>query len=220
MRALKISKNLPQNNFSSLAQYFGIAIAFEDAAPVIGYADIERFFLLATLNLKNSRVAEGTLCWLSEYGHLLSPSKIRKFIKEGEPFDPAVLGGFLEFMQAREVKGRPFGILKKYAKKRSGPESLFDGPRVRGPGPYFAKYNLLVPNFALDKTKFLKSRSFVMKSCVELRNRSLFGSVLNADVASALMKDSSLNAYVLSRLTGHHKTNVFRNFRDIKEAMI
>ncbi len=220
MKPSQISKNLyPAVSFGSLANYFGVAISFNDAVPVSTYADIERFFLAATLNLQNSRVTEGILCWLKEYGHLLSPSKIRKFIREGEAYDPSHLGTFLEFMRSMDVDSRPLGILDKFTAKQSKLTPLFVGPRVRKPAAYFLKYNILAPNFSLDREKFLKPRSVVMKSCSEIRNRSLFGSVLNSDVASALVKNSNLNPYALAKMTGHHKANVFKNFRDIKDAL-
>ena len=81
------------------------------------------------------------------------------------------------------------------------------------------KYYILALIFSRDREKFLKTRSVVMKSCSEIRNRSLFGSVLNSDVASALVKNSNLNPYALAKMTGHHKANVFKNFRDIKDAL-
>ena len=219
MRPSRILKNSIQPiNFWSLADYFGIAIAYSEATPVTAYADIERFFLHATLSLKNSRAAEGVLCWVEEYGHLLSPSKIRKFIKEGAAYDPAVLGAFLEFMRTHGVYSRPLGILDEYTSKLRKSKALFGGPRVRRPAAYFLKFNILAPDFALNKEKFLRPKPYIMKNCTELRHRSLFGSVLNSDVASALTKDPDLNAYAAAKITGHHKTNVFKNFLDIKMA--
>ncbi|PWU18340.1 MAG: hypothetical protein C5B49_07290 [Bdellovibrio sp.] len=210
---------MPLDNFSSLANYFGIAIAFSDSKPVTGYADIERFFLRCTMNFNNSRTAEGILCWIDEYGHLLSPSKIRKLIRDGVPYDKVVLGGLLEFMKVRSVGGRPIDILKKYASKRESPINVFEGPRIRNPAPYFKKVGLLIPNFAVDKAKFLRPREYVLRSSLELRNRCLFGSVLNSDVASLLSKNPDLNAYAASKLTGHHKANVFKNFLDIRSGL-
>lgn len=219
MRQLTISKNSPSNNFSSLANYFGIAISFSDSKPITGYADIETFFLQCTMNFNNSRTAEGILCWIDEYGHLISPSKIRKLIKNGVSYDKIVLGGILEFMKARTVSARPLSILKKYVSKRTMSINLFEGPRIRNPAPYFKKVGLLTPNFLLDKEKFLHPRDYVLKSSLELRNRCLFGSVLNSDVASALFKNPQLSAYAAAKLTGHHKANVFKNFLDIKSGL-
>ncbi len=220
MKPSWILKNLkPANDFESLASYFGVGIVFDQMVPITSYADLERFFLQATLNLTNSRVTEGVLCWIKEYGHLLSPSKIRKFIKDGEPHNPAVLGGFIEFMRTQGLVTRPLSILDDYTLKMVSPISLFDGPRVIRPASYFKKFNILSPNFALNNEKFLRPKSFVMKNCLELRNRSLFGSVLNSDVASALTKHPNINAYTTAKVTGHHKANVFKNFLDIKEAL-
>jgi len=219
MRQSTISKNSPSDNFPSLANYFGIAISFSDSKTVTEYADIERFFLQCTMNFNNSRTAEGILCWIDEYGHLISPSKIRKLIKDGIPYDKTVLGGILEFMKMRAVGGRPLSILKKYVSKRAISINLFEGPRIRNPAPYFKKVGLLTPNFLLDQEKFLHPRDHVLRSSLELRNRCLFGSVLNSDVASALFKNPQLSAYAVSRLTGHHKANVFKNFLDIKSGL-
>ncbi len=220
MRQLTISRSSPSNNFSSLANYFGIAISFSDSKPVTDYADIERFFLQCTMNFNNSRTAEGILCWIDEYGHLISPSKLRKLIKEGVPYDKIVLGGILEFMKARTVGARPLSILKKYVSKRAISANLIEGPRIRSAAPYFKKVGLLTPDFLLDKKKFLRPSDHVLRSCLELRYRCLFGSVLNSDIASALSRNPQLNAYAAAKLTGHHKANVFKNFLDIKAGLL
>ncbi len=85
MISKKLRSKMTEDEFKRMAHYFGIAIQAppSDIAqnnPDLMFMDIEVFFLSATLLLKTSRMAEGFLCWLVEFGHLLSPSKLRRLI--------------------------------------------------------------------------------------------------------------------------------------------
>ena len=76
---LKNSSNkIALENFLTAATYLGISISSKGI--IRDYVDLERFFLVATCNFSSSRIVEGFLCWVLRYGHLLSPSKVRRLI--------------------------------------------------------------------------------------------------------------------------------------------
>lgn len=215
---LEVSPNKKKHEkFLSQMAYFGIKIA----APNLKkkqYNDIERYFLSATLNMNSSRVAEGFLCWILEYGHLLSPSKIRRLIAAGVEYNSAVLGAFVGILVDKTRSGHQFKILEVYTKKLKVKTQLFKGPVIKKTNSYFLKYNLIAHNYKLDKSKFLFSAKEIYKNCLELKNRALFGSTVNADVASYLKWNSEATAYRVAKETFHHKASVFKVYEDVSEA--
>jgi len=220
----KSSTKVSANEFGEMAYYFGIAIQSPLLIPTslvdpkLSFVDIEIFFLSSTYCLKTSRMAEGFLCWLLEFGHLLSPSKIRRLIQVGYFFDSAILGGLIEFLTENNIKSAQWKIVLPFCRKRKQAELLLDGPTPRSPSSYFLKYRVMAPQFQLNTTKFLLPIKATYRSCVELRNRALFGSVVNADVASYLEKHPTSSAYQIAMKTHHHKARVFEVYENILAA--
>lgn len=212
------SKNSLNKDYSEVLSYLGIAITSDKERVPSEYVDLESFFIWAINNFNSSRFAEGFLCWLKEYGYILSPSKIRKLIKEGQTIDPQVLGGVLSFLETNKIGIRQWAILKIYAKKLK-PRS-FNPIIPRKPQADFAKYGLLIPEFKLDADKFLREKKWVIKNCLEIRNRFLFGATVNADVASYITKNPSATAFEVSKQTGNHKATVFRIYEDVKSVLM
>ena len=220
----KSQSKISFDEFKEMAYYFGIAIqpSTSDVLlknnPQLIFSDVEYFFLSATYHLKNSRIAEGFLCWLLKFGHLLSPSKIRRLIIAGEIFDAATLGGFVEFLIENNIKSTQWKIVQPYCKKRKTMTQLLEGPTPRKPSSYFLKYRILAPQFALQLHKFLLPTETIYKNCVELKNRALFGSVVNADVVSYLRKHPGSTPYQIAKNTNHHKARVFEIYADVLAA--
>ena len=218
-----ISKKSPikvsLDQFREMASYFGIAVQthlpITSVRPGSSFVDIEVFFLSSTYCLNSSRIAEGFLCWLLNFGHLLSPSKIRRLIQADHFYDPAVLGGLIEFLIENKIMPRQWKIVKPFCRKRKQAGPLVGGPPSRTPSSYFLKYRILAPQFQLDTTKFLIPTKAIYRNCIELKNRALFGSVVNADVASYLEKHPASTAYQISKQTHHHKARVFEVYDDI-----
>lgn len=211
-----------QNKFYDLIAYFGIAITRGSESARQGmteYQDLEKFFLLSTKNMEDPRVAEGVLCWVHEYGRLLNPSKIRKLIKEGADYHPAVLGGMIEFVKFHKITDKSIEILRPFTKKFADPAPLKEGPRVRLPEPNFALYNVLIPSYRLDKEKFLQPREFVLKKCPEILFRKLFGSASHADLAALLLKSRNIQKYEAHKITGHHKHTIYKIFDDVYRSL-
>lgn len=220
MISKKLRNKLTDKEFKQMAHYFGIAIYFDELDTVhkssnLSFMDIEIFFLAATYHLKTSRMAEGFLCWLLEFGHLLSPSKVRRLIKSGKDFDNAILGGFIEFLVENNIMSNQWKIIRPFCKGKSQVEQLIIGPKVRTPATYFLKYKVIAPQFKLDIEKYLLPKKTLFKNCIELKNRALFGSVVNADVASYLQKNPGSTPYEIAINTHHHKARVFEVYQDI-----
>lgn len=216
-----ISKNssnkISFEDFLSAANYLGISIS--SAGIVQDYVDLERFFLTATRNLRSSRIAEGFLCWVLQYGHLLSPSKVRRLILSGVDFDASVFGGVLSYISENKINQQQWKIVKRFAKKSENQRALIPGPTPNRPNHHFAKYNIIAHNYKLDKEKFLAPMGVVFKRCEELKNRALFGSVVNADIVSYLKWHPSATPYQISKATGNHKARVFKLYPNIKAAI-
>jgi hypothetical protein len=219
-----LSDKISTESFLNMSRYLGIAIESHSVTNNIAphkliYVDLEIYFLTATYNLSNSRIAEGFICWLIRYGHLLSPSKVRRLIQQGAYFDSAVLGVFLCFIIENKINYRQWQIIKKFTKASRTQQVLLEGPIPRHPQPQFLKYNLVAPNFKFETDKYLLSTKSVFTSCLELRNRALFGSVANADVASYLARNPNATAYEIALATHHYKARVFTIYEDIRIAM-
>lgn len=218
-----ISKNLlsrlSKEEFLSQCTYFGIAISSGSISKPLDHTDLERFFLAATYSLENSRLSEGFLCWLKEFALLLSPSKVRRLIINHVPFDEAVLGGFLSFINENRLNHRQWSILNRYAFKKKNLTSIYPGPQPKSPNPNFLKFNILVHEFQLNQNKFLLPTDSIYKTCIEIRNRALFGSIVHADVASYLTHNPNANAYEVSKETANHKARVFKIHNEIRTAL-
>ncbi len=223
MISKKLQNKMTNDEFKQMAIYFGIAIYVDETRtvyknPNLTFMDIEIFFLSATDHLKGSRMTEGFLCWLLEFGHLLSPSKIRRLVQAGQEFDRAMLGGFIEFLIENNIMSNQWKILRPFCKKKPHAQQLLDGPAVRSPSSYFSKYLVITPQFKLDVGKFLLPTRSIYKNCIELKHRALFGSVVHADVASYLQKNPRSTPYEIAMNTHHHKARVFKVFQDILAA--
>ena len=223
MISKKFQNKITSEEFHRIAHYFGVAIQISPSPtdhenPALIFKDLEVFFLSATLHLKTSRVTEGFLCWILEFGHLLSPSKVRRLIQAGQKFDPAILGGLIEFLTENKILQHQWKIVRPFCRKKPKAEQLLDGPIPRAPSSYFLKYRIIAPQFRLDTNKFLLPTSIVYKNCIELKNRALFGSVVNADVASYLQKNPDSTPYQIAVNTHHHKARVFEVYKDVRSA--
>lgn len=194
----------------------GISVESDETVPT-EYVDIERFFLSCTTQFHNSRIAEGFLCWLTEYGEILSPSKIRKLINDGELYNKAVLNGILNFLKSRGIKAHQLKILR--SRKPSQVIEFGGGVRIRRPMPEFESAGVLIPSYALNKNKFLQKKEDLLKNNIEIRSRMLFGSVIHSDVFSVLSKYPDSTWYEVSKLTGHHKASTMQAHKSVSVSM-
>ena len=83
------------------------------------YLDLED--LEATLNMGHDpRVTQCFLTWLVKYGIILSPSKIRRLLREGRTVNYAVLGAFIEGLEANNRQKKHWKIVRKFVRKANG----------------------------------------------------------------------------------------------------
>jgi hypothetical protein len=150
---------------------------------------------------------------------LLSPSKIRRSIQLGASFDPAVLGALLLFLIENKINLHQWDLLKPYARRNKTMTPLFPGPRPFLPSQFFLKYKILANSYELNQSKFLTPIKQVYRNCAELKNRALFGSTVNADVASFLLREPNATPYQISKLTKNHKARVYEVFEDVRSAL-
>ncbi len=219
MISKNFSSRMSEKEFLSEAKYLGIAIESDRIESIHHYVDLESFFLAGTYSLHSSRITEGFLCWVLRYGHLLSPSKTRRLIQSGAPCDTGVLGGLISLIVEHRINSKQWEIVKPYTRKAPKKRALLKGPQPKTPNPHFLKYNIITNNFKMDQEKFLAPISSTYRSSIELKNRALFGSVVNADVASYLSWNPSATPYQVSKGTGNHKARVFDVHKDIKIAL-
>lgn len=220
-----LQNKISHEEFIKIAQYLGVAISFKSSPPKPltnekqkTFTDIEVFILAATYNLKSSRITEGILCWLMQFGFLLSPSKLRRLIVAGTPYDSAILGAFITLMIEHKIQSTQWRILFPFIHKKKSQTLLIDGPTPRAPNPYFMKFRILAPNFKMEISKFLQAESVVLRNCPELRFRALFGSTVNADIASYLLYNINATPYEIAKETHHHKARVFSVYPKILAA--
>lgn len=201
-----------KNSFENKLSYMGAALGYESTHFKNEFVCIESFILEATTYKHTSRTIEGFMAWLKRYGSIMDQSKLIRLIKAGKPFDSAMLGAFLTFVQANHSKSLSASL--KFCKPNTNLKSIFDEfplSLIRGEEPYFKKYEIKAPNFIIDMDKFLRSESSVFSDCVEIRNRIACGSSVNADILSFIKKHSSNHSnYQIAKAIGHERTSVNR----------
>ncbi len=216
------SENL-QNNFYNLAYYFGILV-FSDKSKLVDhekYHDLEVFFLNATYYAKSPRFIEGLITWSMKFGSYLSPSKLRRLIKMKTLHNPQVLGSLLDIIDKKNNRGS-FRIVTKLLhplniKLGLTPESKID--LVRKPYPEFYKWGIVIPHYECNEDKYLRPMNYLVKNCVEIKNRILIGSAVHADLVTMLQKNknnlSNLNAYRSAKMIYSERSSVNKIYDDI-----
>ncbi len=212
-----------QNNFYNLAYYFGILV-FNDKYKLVDhekYHDLEVFFLNATYHAQSPRFIEGLITWSMKFGSYLSPSKLRRLIKMKTLYNPQVLGSLLDIIGKKNNRGS-FRIVTKLlqplsVKQGLAPESKID--LVRKPYPEFYKWGVIIPHYECNEDKYLRSISYLVKNCMEIKNRILIGSAVHADLVTMLQKNknnlSNLNAYRSAKLIFSERSSVNKIYDDI-----
>lgn len=196
------------------------------------YIDLEEFFLDATIHIWNEeRLANCVEHWVRRYGYLLSPSKIKRIIKEGHPYDPAVLGVYLLLIEKSKSKYKKpnFGPLKIYTSKKE--EDVFrDNPRTKTPSKYFDEdwliFGIKTLKFYPEFEKNLLTKEVTFKNSLELRNRIEKG-VLSGDITSYFdrVKEGTSILQVAKKIHSNYanvynKVKEFLDYKVIKESLI
>lgn len=187
-------------DFGSRLSTLGGRLAFEKH-PANKYIDLEEFFLDATrFVFADERLARCIEHWVRTYGFLIGPSKLRKLIeKEKHPYDPAVLGVFLNII-AKNEKQLNLKLLEKFCKRKS--TLTYRSPskirvKDRDLDPDWLRFNIATQNFFDESKKYLLNFDHTQKSSPELRYRIETGDILSSDYKAYLQREGlgcSLNA--------------------------
>lgn len=186
------------------------------------YLDLEDFFLEATLNMsQDPSVTQCFLTWLVKYGIILSPSKIRRLLREGRVVDRAVLGAFLEVLEANNRQKKHWKIIRKFAHKATRTHLLFSQlptPLPSKINPFFKKYGILTYSFQLDEQKYLRAASAILSSCPEIKYRAVGTGIPAADLRSFYEKHRDISSvYEIAKRTHHPRTSIYLSYRMLQE---
>jgi hypothetical protein len=186
-----------------------------------GYLDLEDFLLEATLNMgQDSRVTQCFLTWLIKYGIILSPSKLRRLLKQGREVDHAVLGAFVDILEANNRQKKHWKIIRKFVHKAKG-HLLF--PQLPPPlpnkaNPYFLKYGIRTYMFQLDESKYVQPAAAILNSCPEIKYRAMGTGIPAADLRSFHEKHPDIRSvYEIAKRTHHPRTSIYLSYRMFEE---
>ena len=212
-----------QNNFYNLAYYFGILVFNGESKAVDHekYHDLEVFFLNATYYAQSPRFIEGLITWSMRFGTYLSPSKLRRLIKMKTLYNPQVLGSLLDIIDKKNNRGS-FKIVIQMLQPLTVKQGLTTDSRidlVRKPYPEFYKWGIIIPYYECNEKKYLRPISYLVKNCMEIKNRILIGSAVYADLVTILQKNknslSDLNAYRAAKMIFSERSSVNKIYDDI-----
>jgi hypothetical protein len=196
-----VFEKLEVNDFGSRLSSLGGRLGYENYPPS-KYIDIEEFFLDATrFVFADERLARCIENWIRTYGFLISPSKVRRLIeKEKHPFDPAVLGVFLNLIGRAKEKQLNLNSLSKFCRKKKA-LTYRSGSKVKVRhtdfDPDWIKFNIATQKFIDESQKNLLSFDFVLKNTPEIRNRIESDDILCSDYKSYIEREGrnhSLNS--------------------------
>jgi len=181
------------------------------------YLDLEDFFLEATLHMgEEPRVTQCFLTWLVKYGIILSPSKIRRLLKEGRTVNHAVLGAFIDILEANNRQKKHWKIIRRFVHKASSYLlfSQLPAPLPSKVNPFFRKYGVLTYTFQLDESKYLQPAHATFQSCPEIRYRAMGMGIPAADLRSFYEKHPDIHSvYEIAKRTHHPRTSIYLSYR-------
>ena len=105
-------------NFVSQLVYFGGNVGIGPPLELANYHDLEEFLITATNFMdKEIRVTTAFLYWLKRFGILLSPSKLRRIIKnEKIEYRKNILFAFISIIENHPLNRQNWQIIKKFTK--------------------------------------------------------------------------------------------------------
>ena len=213
-----------QNNFVNRLVYFGAALSGNPVQFADEYQDLESFVLEASLNLSfDTRVTQAFIHWLARYGCLLSPSKMRRLIVSGTPYEPALLGVVIDIIQDNAVRLQNWVLLKPFLKKGKI-ASLF--PNLPTPrknlNPYFERWGLAAPSMKEPADKYLLPCLNVFKKCPELHYRAEGVSPVAADIRAFQDKNRkrTQSLYQIAKQIHHPRAQVNGFYRQLMRLQV
>jgi len=195
--------------------YFGGNLSGSPDVVEKRYQDLEEFVVSATLHMSDDvRVTHCFLTWLSFYGSLLSPSKMRRLLSSGIPFDSSILGALLGILREKSLRKSQWEILWPFVKKAKNRILFPELPEPRkNLNPYFKEVGILAHFLGPDPKKFLVTPSFVLKSCPEIRFRASDLDPVPADLLAYLEKEEPKTLYEVAKVTHHFRAQIYSHYR-------
>lgn len=134
------------------------------------YVDLEEFIAGATLYMeKDARTTQCILNWIYFFTPYFSPSKLRRILKV-KKYSPKYLYQFINIIESHPLNSQNWDILDSYKSKTRK-----------------LKFN---PNFE----KYLKTKSYIIKNCPEIRFRIEGNNQVLADLKAYLEKNKSFQS--------------------------
>ncbi len=209
------------NEFVMKLCYFGGNLSSGAGSVGHVYLDLEDFFLEATLNLgQDPRVTQCFLTWLVKYGIILSPSKVRRLLQAKRTVDHAVLGAFIDILEANNRQKKHWKIVRRFIHKTTTRLLLpqLPAPLTSKVNPFFLKYGILTYSFQLDESKYLQPANVVLKTCSEIRYRAMGIGIPAADLRSFYEKHPDVHSvYEIAKRTHHPRTSIYLSYRMFEE---
>jgi hypothetical protein len=206
-----------KNDFENRLAYFGGAITANYSNIKQLYQDLECFFVDATLMMGyDVRVTQTFINWLSRYGIILCPSKIKQILITTN-YDHAILGVFVTYLMQHDSRPKRWELLTSFTKKSNA--ILFAHlPVPKLKNNYFEKFGIAAPLMTLNENKYLLPKDAVLKNCIELKYRSMMMGAVASDVHSLLEKDGySKSSYEIAKITRHHKAQVYSLIKTMRQ---
>lgn len=184
--------------------------------------NLEAFFLEGTIYARRDvRVGQSFEHWVRRYGPFLSPSRIRRIIRDNHvQYDPVYLGILIELLESLPGNLQSFGILKNYVKKIKKKELFYDHlNQPKNLDPLYLKYGYQKLPFHKDEKKFLKKTEFVLNNCPELSYRLIGIPALVSDVKVWLEKKPGISKYQISRKGYYDISRVIKVTNQLKDTI-
>lgn len=184
---------MSSGKFLETFAYLGGKIALEEQGSSFdkSFVDIEDFFLESSLYLDNDkRIKNGILNWYFMFAPLLSPSKLRRKIKEKKLYSNNRLKEIILRLKRKNIINHQWDIIDDCLKPNGKEESLLSF-------------------FISDFSKYLRTNSYISKNCPELFFRMDGFSPIIADIKAARLKRNFRSCHELAKVIGHPKNLVY-----------
>ena len=187
------------------------------------FIDLEIFILEASSVFFHfdSRLYMTFAYWLKEFGHLISPSKLQKLIKNKKMlYDSQALLGIIYFIQeysdiglVNRNKGNGFHSIMKLCSKKMIEKEVFHYPSRFENDQAWGRAKIKVPQFKFDsENNYLNSKKRIFETIKEIKYRMMG---LSANQAETLIciENKILSPTEISRITLSDYGNSYRRLK-------
>jgi hypothetical protein len=194
--------------------YFGGNISGNAGRLEARYQDIEEFIVSATNRMSDDvRITHCFLTWLSFYGGLLSPSKLRRLLID-KKYNKSVLGAFVSILKDVSFRKKQWELFSPLVKKGSHRDLYPDLPAPRQSiNSHFKKFGIIAHPFKPNEPKFLVPLGALFQRCPELKYRASGLDPVPSDLRAFLEKESPHSLYEVAKATHHFRAQVYQHYK-------